>query len=137
MALAREVLFYLKDMMQSHPVVTVYISLILWLFLLKFSESLVKCARWFLVCLYGSFAYKYHHLLADKNIEIMRRIGLENSRFVSPSLDYNWYQGFIAGATYATLSCILLALAIYEYKKSTKKPSNLTAKTTGNVRFPL
>ena len=137
MALAREVLFYLKDMMQSHPVVTVYISLILWLFLLKFSESLVKCARWFLVFLYGGFACKYHYLLAEKNMEIMRRMGLENSRFFSSSLDYNWYQGFMTGATYTTLFCIFLVIAIYEWKKSAKKPSNLDAKTTGTVRFPI
>jgi hypothetical protein len=42
-------------------------------------QNLVKWARWFLVFLYGGFACKYHYLLAEKNMEIMRRMGLENS----------------------------------------------------------
>jgi hypothetical protein len=43
----------------------------------------------------------------------------------------------MTGATYTTLFWIFLVIAIYEWKNSAKKPSNLDAKTTGTVRFPI
>ena len=137
MDLVLKVLHTLKELMQSHPVRTVFIALCLWLFLLKSGQNLVKWTRWGMVILYGAFALKYHQLLADKAIQISRGMGLQHSRLFSQSLDYNWYQGFMTGAMYMTLFCIFLFLWIYEYKKSAKKPSNLDAKTTGTVRFPI
>ncbi|HOX87103.1 MAG TPA: hypothetical protein PKW76_12200 [bacterium] len=137
MNLVWKILLFLKEWMQLHPIRTVILALLIWAIMVKSGANLVKWTRWGMVILYGAFALKYHQLLADKAIQISRGMGLQHSRLFSQSLDYNWYQGFMTGAMYMTLFCIFLFLWIYEYKKSAKKPSNLDAKTTGTVRFPI